>query len=282
MSGVSVGVAGALVLRPTAMPDGLDKGYGYMEACADLGVNDPPDSGVAVWALYAPKTDGSGLGQLSVVTTLIDETEFSMGNWSDDIICGLPEVSDSTVLHMAEGWVHTGYMTLHPVYAALGWTGVCAQAIQHPPPDTSDGEHHPIRRSGKGRHAGFWTVGCDDCDWSQRVDDELLDNGADRLMDWHAAYPKLGVNHMGKMPPHHRLAVPLYVEWTGLADKVLVIEDKRTGLLHRRGRWALDIYKTLLTDGRLAPPGHIPDNPVMAEATRLFRWALLSRDSSTP
>jgi hypothetical protein len=58
--GVGFGVAGAVVLLPDAMPAGRTDGY--EQACAEVGVEHPPEAGVVVCALYGPLADGSGLG----------------------------------------------------------------------------------------------------------------------------------------------------------------------------------------------------------------------------
>lgn len=277
--GGTMGVAGVLVLRPGGMPEGLDEGYDYEKACADLGVSEAPADGVVVWALYGPRADGSGLGRLSMVTPIPKGIDVTSALWSDDVLCAPPDIED--VLHVVEGWVHPGHLRLSPEYAALGWEGVSAMAIRHPPPDTSAGEHRPVRRDAPAGHQAASTVGCESCDWSQRIDGDALDDGADRLMAWHAAYPSAGVDHMGELPPHHRLRIPDYVV-VAVIGRQLVVLDERTGLRHHRpGHAAVHVYETLGAGRRLAAPGHLPETNIVGALTDLYRWGLLVPTKTT-
>jgi len=92
------------------MPEGLDEGYGYEKACADLGVGAVPADGVVVWALYGPRADGSGLGRLSMVTPIPKGIDETLALWADDVLCAPSAIE--TVLHVVEGWVHPGYLRL--------------------------------------------------------------------------------------------------------------------------------------------------------------------------
>ena len=85
-------MAGVLVLRPGGMPEGLDEGYGYEKACADLGVSAAPTDGVVVWALYGPREDGSRLGRLSLVTPIPKGIDEVLALWADDVLCAPPDI----------------------------------------------------------------------------------------------------------------------------------------------------------------------------------------------
>jgi hypothetical protein len=247
---ISTGVAGVALLRPNAMPDGLNPGYNYRQACTDLGLADTPPGGVAVWATYHPKGPFH-LEQASVVTRHNRDAEEIAAAWADHRIVGIPEFDNAAVLHIAAGWLPEGYMTLNPTYAAFGWEGLVQRTIPHPLPDLTNGEH--CSTSGIRRHAGVdvHTISCDICAWKQRLDDiDALDDGADRLAPWHAAHPAGAVNHMAPTPPVAKLAVPTYVAWEPVThprnDNELVVFDQRTGIAYHHGHRFLAVYEQLM------------------------------------
>jgi hypothetical protein len=166
--GVTSGVAGLLVLRPGEMPAGLDEGYGYEKACADLGVGEPPVEGVV--GVGALRPEGGRVGPRAAVDGDADPEGDRRDVGALGRRCPVRSARIANLLHVAEGWVHPGDLRLNPEYAALGWEGVSAMAIRHPPPDASAGEHRPVRRHALPGQRGASTVGCESCAWSQRVD----------------------------------------------------------------------------------------------------------------
>lgn len=106
------------------MPCWAGREHGDEQAYAGVGLEDLPADGTAVWAIYAPRAEGSGrLEELSVVTPVLDGIDIALAEWSD----GLRADVD---------------------------------------------------------------VGCQDCHWSHRVDDEALKNGADRQWPGHGVGPQ--------------------------------------------------------------------------------------------
>ncbi|MFF3405315.1 hypothetical protein ACFYW8_03690 [Streptomyces sp. NPDC002742] len=67
-------LAGVVILRPGAMPDGMEENY--EEACARLGVEARPEG----WALW--NTWGDGKLQVTMVVSAVDTTEGLLANWS--------------------------------------------------------------------------------------------------------------------------------------------------------------------------------------------------------
>ncbi|MBO1414934.1 hypothetical protein [Streptomyces sp. FH025] len=101
-----VKLAGAAILRPGAMPEGM--GEGYEEACSRLGVEARPEG----WALW--NTWGDGDIRVTMVVSAVDTTEGLLANWSRgrELHPVMPVPSQIALIH--HGWA------AHMVFSPFG------------------------------------------------------------------------------------------------------------------------------------------------------------------
>ncbi|MDO0936541.1 hypothetical protein QQY66_34340 [Streptomyces sp. DG2A-72] len=102
------------------------------------------------------------------------------------------------------------------------------------------------------RVEGFqYAVRCQDCTWTQVVDEDLHEAAVEALLDWHAATPEHHVDHLSGPRPGQRLAVSPYAEWFD-NEGLLAVKDTRTGgysLAYNQE--CLAVFRSVTDDGTL-------------------------------
>ncbi|MEU1196823.1 hypothetical protein ABZ446_11435 [Streptomyces sp. NPDC005813] len=110
----TVKLAGVVLLRPSAMPTGMEETY--QEACARLGVEPRPEG----WALW--NTWGEGGIQVTMIVSAVDTTVGLLENWARSKIVYPVTPVPSQIVQIRQGWA--GPMTFSPLGAKkLGLTG---------------------------------------------------------------------------------------------------------------------------------------------------------------
>ncbi|MEV6194860.1 hypothetical protein AB0M19_20975 [Streptomyces sp. NPDC051920] len=110
----TVKLAGVVVLRPSAMPAGMEETY--QEACARLGVEPRPE-GWALWNTWSE--DGV---RVTMIVSAVDTTEGLLANWARGRAAYPVTPVPSQIVQIHQGW--SGPMIFSPFGAKkLGLTG---------------------------------------------------------------------------------------------------------------------------------------------------------------
>ncbi|MFM9462613.1 hypothetical protein ACKI1K_07140 [Streptomyces scabiei] len=82
-------LAGALVIGPREMPEGLE--LSYPDACTRLGIQ-PRAEGYALWALLRLDARTGQMTRSMLVTTLVEDTRTALSVWRMGVECALPDL----------------------------------------------------------------------------------------------------------------------------------------------------------------------------------------------
>ncbi|MES5819881.1 hypothetical protein [Streptomyces sp. RG80] len=107
-----VRLVGACLLKPGAMPAGVEEGY--EEVCARIGVEPRPEG----WALW--NTWGDGELKVTMVVSAVETTEGLLANWSRGRALDPVQPLPSQIALVRHGWI--GPMTFSP--RAVSRTGL--------------------------------------------------------------------------------------------------------------------------------------------------------------
>ena len=127
---------------------------------------------------------------------------------------------------------------------------------------TTSPAHRPFEDQSQRVQGSQYAVRCEDCAWTQIIDEDLHEHAVGALLAWHTQNPDHQVDHLAGPAPGRALAVPGYVRWMDVDGRLALLDQRTEGYYNAYNQECLAIMESVDASGALA-------SAVAATAVRL-------------